>query len=142
MATRRIVHPCHWALWATAERCPGEGLQIGYPTQSSMHSPARRNPESDGPPPATLTPHDERVARLVAVAVRLLDESGRAQDRRLLRTYYGAHPGASTVRDERMADCCLLTDKAVSATRHQIREAERYVEGWVQGAVEYAEMQA
>ena len=128
-------------MWATEERCPGEGLAIGYPTRSPQHSVARRAKERDDlPPPRNLTGHDERVAQLISIAVRLLDASGRSTDRRLLRTFHGAHPGASTVMSERMADCCTQTGKRERATRNQVRQAEQFVEGWVQGAIQYAEM--
>lgn len=138
----RVVHPEHWALWAVEERCPGEGLQIGYPTQSPQHTVARRAKEQDPDhvPKAPITAHDQRIARLIAVAVRMMIGGDRADDRRLLRTYHGAHPGATASREERMAECCVITGKAVSATRHQIRQAEQYVEGWVEGATRYAQI--
>ena len=132
--TRGVVESVHWSLWASDERCPGQGMNIGYPTRSPFHTEGRRGSvDPDESPRAAITSVDRRIASLLALAVeRVLSDHS---ERSLLRTFYGAYPGATADPGERMAQCCRITGKAESATRHHIRHVREWVEGWVDAAL-------
>ena len=109
------VHDDHYRLWAAQHR---EGFNIGYPKQVPWYTTPRTGDVHQEQIAAYTYEDYDLVRKIDCLTVHLRDT-----EKRSLKVYWGAYPGASLVRAERLRESGL--DK--SNVRKQAKEAMKWI---------------
>ena len=120
------VHNGHWALWATGCR---EGVKLGYPSQTTFYTPARRSEEVTNVLPMMTLERDETIAQIIGEGVHIANND----EKIALIEFFGAYPGAPVEKGRRIAAMKRKLNRPRSGCYEVMSRGQRFVEGYVLG---------
>lgn len=122
-----MIGPEHWSLWAIESR-EGTG-NLGYPHEVPFYQPARRSDSNDGS--YYFTTKDHEISTHIGVAVHRLNDRDSTLGR-ALREFYGAYPGASELKKDRIQSLRRFTRMGNHRSMILVDRGRQWVEGWVE----------
>lgn len=128
MRDRQQIDELHWNLWGMMSRELSRGC-LGYPKQVPYYTPPRTQASADFANPDT---EDWDMAERIATAANQLKHSNSTRIR-ALEEFYGAYPGASGSKADRMQRIRTLLPNRSRTYVYDFLKSARL---WVEGAVE------